>query len=64
MLDAYADFLIENVNLEHQNVYLNDRIRLCVLHKSCSPGCYLANGFGFTQKIFITPNIANLVSKA
>ena len=52
MLDAYADFLIENVNLEHQNVYLNDSIRLCVLHKSCSPGCYLANGFGFNILTF------------
>ena len=38
-------FLIENVNIEH-----NDRIRLYVLHNSCSPGCYLVKGFGFTQK--------------
>ena len=45
MLDAHVDFLIENVNLEHQNVYLND--------KSCSPRCYLAKGFDLTQKIFI-----------
>jgi len=22
MLDAYADFLIENINLEHQNMYI------------------------------------------
>ena len=54
MLDACADFLIENVNSEHQNVYLNDRIRLCcVLHKSCSPRCYLVKRFDFTQKEFI-----------
>ena len=48
-----ADFQIENVKLEHQNVYLNDRIRLCIIHKSCSPRCYLAKGFDFTKKGFI-----------
>jgi len=64
MLDACADFLIENVKLEHQKVYLNDRIRLCVLHKSCISKCYLAKGFNFTQKeIYITPDTSILVIK-
>ena len=53
MFDARVDFLIENINLEQQKVYLNYRVRLCVLHKSCSPGCYLVKGFDFTQKEFI-----------
>ena len=48
-----ADFQIENVKLEHQNVYLNDRVRLCVLHKAWSPRCYLVKGFDSTQKGFI-----------
>ena len=49
MLDASANFLMENVNLEHRNVNLNDIIRLCVLNKSCSPRCYLAKGFDFNK---------------
>ena len=53
MLDERVDFLIENINLEHQNVYLNDRIRLCVLHKSFISVCYLAKGVDFTQKRFV-----------
>ena len=53
MLGTHADFLIENVKLEHQNVDLNDIIRLWILHKSCIPGCYLVKGFDFTQKGFI-----------
>jgi len=48
-----ADFQIENVKLEHQNVYLNDRIRLCILHNSCRLRCYLVKGFDITQKGFI-----------
>jgi len=47
MLDERVDFLIEKANLEDQNVYLN-RIRLCVVHKSCSPRFYLVKGFNFT----------------
>ena len=53
MLDAHVNFQIENVNLEYQNVFLTNRIRLCVLHKSCSHWCYLVKGFDFTQKRFI-----------
>jgi len=34
-------------------MYLDDRIRLCVLYKICIPGCDLAKGFDFTQKRFI-----------
>ena len=45
MLDEHADFLIKNIKLEHQNMYLNDIIRLCVLRKTCSLGCYLVNDF-------------------
>ena len=63
MLDERVDFLIENINLERQNVYLNDRIRLCVLHKSYRRRCYLVKGFYFTQIIYITPDIAILVRK-
>ena len=53
MLDARVDFWMENDKLKHQKMYLNDRIRPCVLHKSCSPGCYLVKGFDFSQKGFI-----------
>ena len=53
MLDARADFPIENVNLELQKVHHNDRITLCVIHKSCSLGYCLDKGFDFTRKIFI-----------
>ena len=64
MLNVHVDFLIENIILEHQNAYLNDIVRLCVLQYSCSPGCYLAKGFDLTQKrMYITLDIAILVSK-
>ena len=53
MLDTHVDFMIENVNIEHQNVYFNDITILCVLYKSCIFGCYLVKGFDFTQKGFI-----------
>ena len=53
MLDARAGFLIENVNVEYQNMHLNDKIRLYVLHKSSIPGCYLVKGIDFIQKGFI-----------
>ena len=53
MLDAHVDFMIENINLKHQDIYLNDRIIFCVLHKSYNPRCYLAKGFYFTQKIYV-----------
>ena len=64
MLDACVDFLIENVNFEYQNMYLNNWIRFCLLHKSCSHECYLAKWFDFIQKkIYITPDISILVNK-
>ena len=53
MLDKCVDFLIENIELEHQNMYLNDKIRFCVMRNSYSPRCYLVKGFDFTQKRFI-----------